>query len=79
MVFGNLRQRDLVMTHVKNLPKDCSVEVVVPDYLAGTHKFMYVRKTKNIATARDTDDEIGIILLLHIYTRGREEKEVSQT
>ena len=38
VIFGSVYERDLVMSHASNLPRDCSLEIVIPDHLLSLKK-----------------------------------------
>ena len=40
LVFGSISDRDLVLGHAPNLPSDYLVEIVIPDYLQSSKRFL---------------------------------------
>ena len=40
ITFGSIYERDLVMSFASNLPKDASVEVVIPDHLISLKRYL---------------------------------------
>ena len=51
LTFGSMDQRDLVLGHSTYLPQDCSVEIVIPDYLQSLKRFLekFAYKVRNKA------------------------------
>ena len=53
VTFGTVDERDLVISHSANLPKGCSVDLVIPDYLQSLKRYLDRFAFKVCRHARD--------------------------
>ena len=74
MTFASIAERDLVLGHAMHLPKDHSVDIVIPDYLQPLKRYLEkfafkirtkaktVHKTKFSTSIRMDDLEMSLFL-----------------
>ena len=52
-------ERDMIMSHASNLPKDCSIETVIPDHLSSLKSLLDGHAYKFRARARDEGGKVS--------------------
>ena len=59
VIFNCPHDRDIVLSHVSSLPKDCSVEIVTPDHLRPLRKLLEAYAFKIRQHARNTGTKVS--------------------
>ena len=79
VALGDPNEQDLVLSYVTNLPSDCTVDILVPNYLIGlkkcleTHTFGIRKHARDKGTRTSTHvrlDEFNESLVLATQTGG---------